>query len=243
MIPQHLEAIFLDLDGTLLGYKDETMIELVFSLCAKHFPNHTEQFKHAFQLGVMFMHQQTSYEAPQYKSMWLAFVDKLQQVLGVSEDYCKARFTNAFQSEEYNEIQNHAKLYHEQTAKLVKIARERNIKLVLATSPVFPQIAIERRIRWAGMQPEDFVLTTHFENMTCCKSVAYYKHLLDAVGCSLAPEKTMMVGNDNKYDMVASELGIKTWLINEWERSERKHKIDHIGTLEEFVSTLEKQQQ
>jgi len=237
VLPKHIDAIFLDLDGTLLGYQDETMGEVLYPLYAKHFPSYTKEYGIAFQQGVVYMLQQTSAK-PQHANIWLAFADKMKELLNMNEETCKLHFTQAFESEGYNKLRERAKLYTEVTAKLMKIAHERNIKLVLATNPIFPKIAIERRLKWSGAQPEDFVCITHSENMHCTKSVAYYQHLLEQV-VQCKAENTIMVGNDNKYDMIASELGINTWLIDEWERSERKYKIDNVGSLEAFVQALE----
>ena len=37
-------------------------------------------------------------------------------------------------------------------------------KVVLATNPIFPAIATESRMRWAGLAPEDFDYYTTYEN-------------------------------------------------------------------------------
>lgn len=46
---------------------------------------------------------------------------------------------------------------------------------MLATNPIFPKVATESRIRWAGLQPEDFELYTTYEKTCHCKpNPAYY---------------------------------------------------------------------
>ena len=86
--------------------------------------------------------------------------------------------------------------------------------MVLATNPLFPSIATENRIRWAGLQPEDFEYFTTFESSHYCKpNLDYYREILDRL--SLKPEECLMVGNDVSEDMVTEQLGMKTFLLTE----------------------------
>ena len=39
------------------------------------------------------------------------------------------------------------------------------LRVALATNPIFPEAAIKSRIRWAGLEPEDFELYTTYENI------------------------------------------------------------------------------
>ena len=83
---------------------------------------------------------------------------------------------------------------------------------VLATNPIFPKVATESRIRWAGLQPEDFRLYTTYENASYCKpNPDYYREILDKL--NLRPEECLMVGNDVAEDMVAETLGMKVFLL------------------------------
>ncbi len=42
-------------------------------------------------------------------------------------------------------------------------------KIVLATNPIFPEIATKARIAWAGLEYTDFELITTYENSCHCK--------------------------------------------------------------------------
>lgn len=99
-------------------------------------------------------------------------------------------------------------------ADTVRRLRQRSFGVVLATNPLFPAIATESRIRWAGLTPEDFDYYTTYENSTCCKpNTAYYQEILDKLG--LNAEECAMVGNDVDEDMVAETLGMKTFLLTD----------------------------
>ena len=76
-------------------------------------------------------------------------------------------------------------------------------RLALATNPLFPAVATESRIRWAGLEPGDFELYTTYENTGYCKpNPAYYRDLLERLDCDA--EDCLMVGNDVEEDMAVS---------------------------------------
>ena len=91
--------------------------------------------------------------------------------------------------------------------------RDKGIKLILATNPFFPAVATESRIRWAGLEPDDFILFTTYENSSYSKpNPDYFRDLMKRTG--LDPKDCLMVGNDVDEDMVASETGMKVFLLD-----------------------------
>ena len=101
-----------------------------------------------------------------------------------------------------------------QAAEIVRGLKARGFRVVLATNPLFPHFATENRIRWAGLTPEDFDYYTTYENSSFCKpNTAYYQEILEKLGCKA--EECAMVGNDVEEDMVAGELGMKTFLLTD----------------------------
>lgn len=99
-----------------------------------------------------------------------------------------------------------------EAARAVRRLKERGFRVVLATNPLFPHMATENRIRWAGLEVEDFDFYTTYENSSCCKpNLAYYQEILDKLGSRA--EECAMVGNDVDEDMVAAKLGFKTFLL------------------------------
>ena len=94
--------------------------------------------------------------------------------------------------------------------KAVELLKSRGVGLVVATNPLFPQNAIEMRIRWAGLNPNDFALVTHGENMSSAKpNLRYYREILDKTGYNA--EECAMVGNDTGEDLVAEKLGMRVF--------------------------------
>ena len=97
----------------------------------------------------------------------------------------------------------------------VNVARRAAGKRVaLATNPIFPAVATESRIRWAGLSVQDFELYTTYENSCYCKpSLDYYRAILERM--QLRGEECVMVGNDVGEDMVAARLGMRVFLLTD----------------------------
>ena len=86
--------------------------------------------------------------------------------------------------------------------------------VVLATNPLFPPIATQSRIRWAGLEPEDFALVTTYDNSSFSKpNPEYYREILGKL--NLRAEECLMVGNDALEDMAARETGMQVFLLTD----------------------------
>ncbi len=115
-----------------------------------------------------------------------------------------------------NEFQQVADVcgYDKMAAEIIALVKEKGLRPILATNPLFPQPATASRIRWAGMQPEDFELFTTFEDYSYCKpNLDYYRQIMEKTG--LQPEECVMVGNDVGEDMIAEKLGMKVFLLTD----------------------------
>lgn len=101
-----------------------------------------------------------------------------------------------------------------QAAQTIRRAKELGLRLVLATNPLFPAIATRSRVRWAGLNPEDFEWITTYENIGFCKpNPEYYREILRRIRVS--PENCLMVGNDVTEDMAAMELGMGGFVLTD----------------------------
>lgn len=89
--------------------------------------------------------------------------------------------------------------------------------VVIATNPLFPRVAIEQRLQWAGVPVSDwpYALVTTYENMRSAKpAAAYYDEIAVALGVAAAD--CLMVGDDWENDIApAAALGMQTfWLTD-----------------------------
>ena len=122
-------------------------------------------------------------------------------------------------------------------------AKEKGIRTYLATNPVFPKVATMNRIKWAGLDAEDFELITTYEDNCYCKpNVDYYRTILEQF--HLRPEECLMVGNDVEEDLAIRKLGVKTFLVTDTKENKKDLPIesDYQGSMEElfaFVESLE----
>ena len=97
---------------------------------------------------------------------------------------------------------------------MIQFAKQQGYRVVLATNSLFPRIATEERIRWAGLVPSDFELVTTYENSHACKpNLLYYQEILDTLG--LGASECLMVGNDIGEDGVVKQLGMDIFYITD----------------------------
>ncbi len=125
-------------------------------------------------------------------------------------------------------------------AKTVRMLKEKGCRTVLATNPIFPKFAVDCRVRWAGLEPDDFEYCTSFENSYRCKpNPEYYADILKAIG--LKAEQCLMVGNDAREDTVASQLGMKVFLLTDCliNRDSTDISVFPHGGFEELIKYLE----
>ena len=126
---------------------------------------------------------------------------------------------------------------------IVHSLKARGLRVILATNPLFPAIATESRIRWAGLEPDDFELYTTYENSRHCKpNPEYYNDIMQEL--NLTAEECVMVGNDVGEDMIAETLGMKVFLLTDClidKQNEDISKYPHGGfdELKVFLDGLE----
>lgn len=114
-----------------------------------------------------------------------------------------------------------------QAREIVDWLKSRGLRLVLATNPIFPAVATESRIRWAGLDPEQFEWYTTYENIGYCKpNPAYYQEILKKISCPAAD--CLMVGNDAEEDLAAQAVGIKVFLLTDCLINKKGRDISHI---------------
>ena len=104
--------------------------------------------------------------------------------------------------------------YNPAAAEAVRKIKAKGYRVALATNPLFPAIGTESRIRWAGLEPDDFELFTSYENSHFCKpNPAYYQEVVEKLGVD--PRECLMVGNDAVEDIAAEKLGMQVFLITD----------------------------
>ena len=118
----------------------------------------------------------------------------------------------------------------------VEAARSLGLKVAIATNPIFPRVAVDHRIAWAGLGDMRFDLVTTYEDMTACKPhPAYYRQIAAALG--VHPRDCLMVGDDHVLDLAAADVGMRTYYVGVREDSAADMSGD-LATLAELLPRL-----
>lgn len=137
---------------------------------------------------------------------------------------------------------------------LFDFLRHTELKIVIASNPLFPLTAQLKRLAWAGLSDYPFDLITHIENTTFCKpQTGYYREICSQI--RIHSNDCLMVGNDDVNDMIAGNMGMKTYLTTDSRRigeastqvsrdlrnnkSEVTVKIDYRGKLTGVKKVIE----
>ena len=203
-----IKAVLFDLDGTLLPMDQDTFIKAYLGGMAKKLAPHgynPDELVKAVYAGMKAMTTNDGSKTNEV-AFWNAFTsilgEKVREDMPIFDDF----YRNEFQ-----DVKNICGFLPE-AAQTVRKLKEMGYRVALATTPMFPSIATESRIRWAGMEPEDFEIFTTYENYHFCKpNLGYYKEVIEKLG--LKAEECLMVGNDVGEDMVTEELGMKVFLM------------------------------
>ena len=205
-----IKAVLFDLDGTLLPMDQDAMIECYMGLLAQYMINYDYEPKKLVKTvweGTGAMMRNTTGK-PNETVFW----DLFRQVYGPRADTDQPIFEE-FYATEFGKVRTSCG-FNPAAAELIGWLKEKDVRLCLATQPLFPRIATMQRIRWAGLNPEDFELVTTYENSRSCKpDPAYFRDILAEM--DLSPEECVMVGNDAREDMAAEGLGMQVFLLTD----------------------------
>ena len=205
-----IKTILFDLDGTLLPMDQDLFVKAYLGYFAKKLAPHgyeADSFYKAMWTGVSAMVKNDG-SCTNDEAFWNTFAGIIGEHVGSDLPLFDEYYRNEFQA--VKDICG----YNPNSAAIVGKLKSAGYRVVLATNLLFPAIATESRIRWAGLEPEDFEYYTVYDNSHYCKpNPAYYQELLDKLG--LNAEECLMVGNDADEDMIAATLGMQVFLLTD----------------------------
>ena len=107
------------------------------------------------------------------------------------------------------------------------------LRVAIATNPIVPRIAVDHRLRWAGVHDLPVGVVTTYEEMYACKPLAeYYRQTSELLETD--PRDCMMVGDDRALDMPASDIGMQTCYVGPHEDV----PADFTGDLDDLADLL-----
>lgn len=205
-----MKAVLFDLDGTLLPMDQEVFVKDYLGRMAAFLTPHgynPEKLIKAVWKGTGAMVKNDG-KARNEDVFWAVF-DRVMERDGRADN---ALFDEFYRGE-FQKSRNSCG-FQPAAAPAVREIRDMGYRVILATNPLFPAIATLSRIRWAGLEPENFERITTYENARFCKpNPDYYREILGKL--NLNPSDCLMVGNDVDEDMVVETLGMKAFLLTD----------------------------
>ena len=203
-----ITTVLFDLDGTLLPMDQEVFVKAYFGSLAKKLAPHgydPQTLIAGIWEGIAAMVKNDGSKTAE-EAFWASFATRFGAEVRKDEPLFDEYYRN-----EFSTVQQSCG-FAPAAAEVIAYLKERGFRLALLTNPIFPAVATEARIRWAGLNKADFELVTTYENSRFCKpNPAYYAEALEKLGC--APEECLMVGNDATEDLAAATLGISVFLL------------------------------
>ena len=205
-----LKVILFDLDGTLLPMDQDLFTKSYFKLLAARLAPYGYEPKalvDAIWKGTEAMVRNDGSRTNE-EAFWIRF-----------SELCGERAKNdmpVFEEFYHTDFQKLKDIcgFNPEAASAVARCKAAGYRLALATNPLFPRIATQSRIIWAGLEPDDFEIYTTYENTGYCKpNPDYYLDMLSRMRVDAS--ECIMVGNDVDEDMVAQKLGMQVFLITD----------------------------
>ncbi len=204
-----VEAVLLDLDGTLLETGFEELMPLYFDGLAARFSDYMPH-------DVFLQHLMAATEA------MMANTDpSITNITVFSQDFFSRtdldpslihRFEEYYR-DDFPTLGRKARV-DPWAAKVVEAALDRGLAVVIATNPLFPSEAIYERLRWGRLETYPYALVTTGDNMASCKpQTDYYREICSRIGKS--PDVCMMVGDDPVMDGPAAAVGMDLFLLHQ----------------------------
>lgn len=205
-----IQAFLFDLDGTLLPMDQDFFVKSYLKRLAFKLAPHgydPKMLVDGIWAGTAAMVKNDG-----GKTNEDAFWDRFGMIFGEESRKDEPLF-DEFYRNEFQEVRNNCG-FHPMAAQVIARLKERGFRVALATNPLFPAIATESRMRWAGLNKADFELYTTYETSRHCKpNLEYYRDILRQM--DLRPEECVMVGNDVGEDMIAEKLGMRVFLLTD----------------------------
>ncbi|MGI1659882.1 MAG: HAD family hydrolase [Desulfitobacterium sp.] len=205
-----IKAILFDLDGTLTLMNQEEFMKNYVGLLAPRFKSLLSPEKFVKQLN---RSTEVMIKQPQEgKTNLQVFIADFTKGTGLTYNALWPIF-EAFYATDFPALSYLVKV-NQHGKEAVTNALEGGYKVAIAANPVMPLIAIEERIRWAGLTPQMFQVVPSIESFHFCKPhIGFYREL--AENLELDPSECLMVGNHPVEDLVAQEIGMKTFYVGD----------------------------
>lgn len=233
-----IRTILFDLDGTLLPMDQEEFIKTYFYKLTKRM----EKFGFDPEKLTKWVWEGTKAMVTNdgQKTNREVFYEVFEALSGKSSEEYEPVF-DQFYKEEFDTVKSILGDSFGQK-EMLDALRAKGYRIILATAPVFPRVAVETRLSWIGLTAADFDYITSYENCSYCKpSPAYYTEIFEKNNCD--PKECLMIGNNAREDGAAAKAGAQVFILTDYlEQTEKERVADFssgdAAALKAFLENL-----
>ena len=210
-LERKINAVFFDLDGTLIFHDQAMFLHEYFTRIGRYVEARgydSKAFLDAlfFATGIMIANDGLRTNKTLFWDNFFKYYGKYdEKIIEISDEFYLTDFKKLKSASGPNP----------NAIKAVELAHKDGKKVVLATNPVFPMTAQLERLSWAGLSESDFDLITSYENSSFCKpNPKYFFEICKKIDVN--PKNAIIIGNDEREDMkCGSEAGLMCFLATD----------------------------
>ena len=204
-------TVLFDLDGTLIRMDQDRFVRNYFTSIVRKFKElgYDAKAMHVTLEDAVVATLKNDGSCTNEERFWSTFAEKFpglrEEVRDIIDGYYKTEFIGdiADTCERYPRV-----------GEVLDTVKRLGLRAVLATNPLFPSIATEKRMELGGLSFDDFEYVTTYENSSFCKpNPNYFTELLGKL--KLSPSECVMIGNDTRDDFSVLPLGIPIFILTD----------------------------
>ena len=230
-----MKAVLFDLDGTLLPLDEKLFVDIYFTELSKVFSVYNIESKKLVEAIWTATHEIIKNDGKRTNED--AFWDKFTSIINIDLSDVKEVLQKFYANEFFTKLKKCST--ENNLAKVaVELAKKNGRKVVLATNPVFPIDALVR-LKWTGLDIDDFDYVTHYSNSSFSKpNPKYYLDLCEKL--DVEPKDCLMIGNDERQDIfAASSAGMNCYLVTDYLYTYPECKVNcEKGSFEDLIEKL-----
>lgn len=230
-----MKAILFDLDGTLLPLDEKLFVDIYFTELSKVFSEYNIESNKFVEAIWTATHEIIKNDGKRTNEE--AFWEKFKSIINIDLSNVKEVLEKFYANEFFTKLKKCST--ENNLAKVaVNLAKKNGRKVVLATNPVFPIDALVR-LKWTGLDIDDFDYVTHYSNSSFSKpNPKYYLDLCKKL--NVEPKDCLMIGNDERQDIfAASSAGMNCYLVTDYLYTYPECKVNcEKGSFKDLIEKL-----
>lgn len=234
-----IKTVLFDLDGTLLSMDNEVFIKYYFKLLLKKMVPYGYDPKELVEniMKATYTVVANDGSMTNHDRFFMSFNKLMAGKLHTTSDELEKIFED-FYNNEFDE----AKCVidrNDDIRRVIDMLRDNNIDIIIATAPVFPSVAVNKRLSWIGEDISNFKYVSTYDNSTYCKpNIKYYEEIINKN--QLDKDSMLMVGNDLNDDIKPCEiLGIDTFFIDRYAVNDDQNYQKNRGSFDDLYKYIQ----